>query len=63
MDPKLTSEYFENLYTKKDGEKVVKLEDAPGITIIKPYPAKYSDRQDYSMFIRFYILDDGFVHG
>lgn len=63
MNEKITSEYFENLYSKKDDEKVIKLDDAPGITIIKPYPKEYADREEYRMFIRFYLLEDGFVHG
>lgn len=57
-----TSEYFQSLYTATSWESVIWLDDAPWITIIKPYPDNQNDKRGFSMFIRFYLLD-WFIHG
>ena len=59
----LTSEYLETLYSKNENdEEIIKLEDAPGLTIIKKYPSVYN-KENYRIFVRFYILEGDLVFG
>lgn len=57
MSNEISSEYFNSLYIKETNEEVINLEDAPGITIIKPYPDSHTDKANHKMHIRFYLLD------
>lgn len=58
----ITSKKIISLYTKKRNEKVIALGDAPGITIIKPYPKNVPEKSDFRMFVRFYLLENNIVH-